>query len=336
MQQFTVNKAESGQHLIKYLKHLMPKAQNGFLHKMLRKKNITLNGRKSDGFTPVSEGDVVRLFLSDDTLDMLKGAAPFRMDPDHRSCSRAELQESGNTSFVNTETCIIHEDEDLIIFDKPAGLLSQKAGAGDISANELLIDHLDKEGYVFGSFRPSVLNRLDRNTSGILLFGKTYAASEAVSAMLRDRSLEKHYLTVVHGEISGSMTLSGFLEKDEKTNHVRIKAYGKTAIRTGIKPLLHSDLFSLLDIHLITGKSHQIRAHLASIGHPVVGDPKYGDPKADRKLFELMDIPEENRAKRQLLHAERIIFPKGGKLAKLGGRCFAAPVPKDMSDFARI
>ncbi|MBO4337747.1 MAG: hypothetical protein J5842_06710, partial [Lachnospiraceae bacterium] len=179
MQQFTVSKAESGQQLIKYLKHLMPKAQNGFLYKMLRKKNITLNGKKSDGSATILQDDVIRLFLSDDTIHMLmagnaadkphekvngtedKAAGEDRITKiggTDKSRRKNDGNENGNENYDpdKIKASMIYEDEDLIIFNKPAGMLSQKAKAEDISANEVLIGYIKRNGYSELSFKPSV------------------------------------------------------------------------------------------------------------------------------------------------------------------------------------
>ncbi len=348
MKEYTVASAESGMKCISYCKHILPGAQNGFLHKMLRKKNITVNGKKADGFTALAVGDVVRFFFSDETFDMLqagKGTLPKTPDKEFAKSKKKESvspeQESDIRRLYDQYRIgerIVYEDEDILILDKPAGLLSQKAAADDISVNELLLEYLKDKGSLTGGFTPSVTNRLDRNTSGLLLFGKSYKGSRLLSELLRERTVAKYYRCWVFGEAEEAF-LTGWLDKDERTNTVtvindgdlRSTAKKGSRIETEMIPIRCAELYggtkaTLLQVHLITGKTHQIRAHLASIGHPILGDPKYGDRELNQELKKQYHI------KRQLLHAYRIVFPQlDAPFSHLSGRSFTAELPEDMS-----
>ncbi len=351
MQEFVVARAEAGGRFDKYLKRLLPLASFGFLYKMLRKKNITLNDKKAEGKEILAEKDVVKLFFSEETFLKFTGRSGSV------SISGRDRADEGNKDSVKKspkdclkayqqlgEIPVIYEDEDILILNKPAGALSQKAKKEDVSLNEWMIGYLLKKKEITGEelsrFCPSVCNRLDRNTSGLLLCGKTLRGSRFLSEVLRDRSLHKYYLTYAEGKIEYSITLRGYLKKEAERNRSEViseEAYRKKVltaeaerkyqkeyhrIETVIKPLSYSEGMNCtkLEILLVTGKSHQIRAHLSEIGHPVLGDIKYGW-KPKRK--------EEMGLKHQLLHAYRVEFPKlEGEFAYLSGKAVTAPVPE--------
>lgn len=275
---------------------------------MLRKKNITLNGKKASGNEKVLEGDVITFFLSDETFDKFSGGSIQKSFEDKEF---ENLKRLVNHSSYK-EFKILYEDDDILVINKPAGLLSQKATNQDISANELFLAYLINSGQLscemFRVFRPSIANRLDRNTSGLLLCGKTMKGLQELAYALKERTVKKYYICLVEGIITDSMHIDGYLSKDEKTNMVKItKDERKDAkyIQTSYEPLKNNGNCTLLKVHLITGRTHQIRAHLSYIGHPILGDYKYGN----RKLND--DLKKEFGVEYQLLHAYEMIFDNG-------------------------
>lgn len=297
MQAITVSDDQAGQRLDKYLRRLMPSAGTGFLYKMLRKKNITLNGKRAEGNELLQNGDVVRFFFSDETFEKFTCAsAP---DP----AVSAYLHAYNSLSGIR----VCYEDAHVLILDKPAGILTQRAGSGDDSLNEWMIGYLLSKGSCtpksLASFKPSVQNRLDRNTSGLVLCGITLQGSRLLSELVRERTLRKFYLTIVKGKIEAEGMLTGYLEKDTAANRVHITgAEEGKPVKTAYRPLAYGEDTTLLEVELITGKTHQIRAHMAGMGHPILGDEKYGDRTFNRKYAG--KIPPY-----QLLHAARVEFP---------------------------
>ncbi len=292
MKEFKISEREAGQRMEKYLFRLLDGATAGFIYKMLRKKNIVLNGKKAAGSEILTAGDEIKLFLSDETFE--------KFAPGYFKKKRT----------VNSDIDIVYEDDDILIINKPAGLLSQKAKPDDDSANDRIIAYLLESGQLsegdLKTFHPSVCNRLDRNTSGLLVAGKTIKGLQKASEELGSRTAQKYYLTLVKGHIEAPQKLTGYLVKDEKANQVTISDKGPGEhIETAYRPLRYYGDATLLEVQLITGKTHQIRAHLASVGHPVLGDPKYGDAELNRELRRATGIHS------QLLHAYRIEFSDG-------------------------
>lgn len=299
MREVTIGKNQGGQRLDKFLAKYMGEASKGFLYKMLRKKNIKLNGARAQGNETLREGDVVTLFLSDETIE--------------RFTKKQPVPESEAVPLD-----IIYENEHVALINKPAGLLSQKAKPDDVSLVESFAAYV---GHMEKAFSPGICNRLDRNTSGIVIAGKTLTGLQRMSEIIRERQLAKYYLAVVNGEMREGGIVSGYLKKDRRTNKVELfpeEAPGSDYIRTGYEPLCSDGRFTLVRVRLYTGKTHQIRSHLSSLSHPIAGDAKYGGRVAGSRIG------------RQLLHAYEIVFPALEEpFADLSGRRFQAPVPDD-------
>ena len=311
MKSIIVNQNEAGQRLDKLLGKYLNLAGKGFLYKMLRKKNITLNGKKCTGSEKLTQGDEIRLFLSDETIEKF---------------SQVTVQK-----VKQVKLAIVYEDAHVLLVNKPSGMLSQKARDTDESLVEYVTGYLLDTGALtredLRSFRPSVCNRLDRNTSGLVAAGKSLAGLQILSEMFRDRSLHKYYLCVAAGTVDKARTIDGYLKKDARTNQVTIHkspAADSSRIQTEYEPLCSRDGFTLLKVTLITGRTHQIRAHLAFEGHPVAGDYKYGDPAVNEQVTRLYGV------RSQMLHSWKLVFPQMPEpLGYLGGRSFQAPVPEE-------
>ena len=222
---------------------------------------------------------------------------------------------------------VVYEDDDVIIINKPSGMLSQKAVPEDISANEYILSYLIRKGALseeqFKTFKPSICNRLDRNTSGLLIAGKTLKGLQTMAEALKKRTVQKYYRCIVKGELREKTHLKGYLSKDEQNNKVKVVSHIRPEekadylpIETEYRPVAVSNGYTELEVHLITGRSHQIRAHLASIGHPIVGDGKYGDLRTNERFR------KEVHVRSQLLHAYRIVLEDGREVIAPSGREF--------------
>ena len=295
MKEFIVTKQNEGQRFDKYLLRILNKGSMSFIFKMLRKKNFVLNDKKATGKEIIKEGDVVKLYISDDTYNKFKTDSFTEEDIKISDC-------------FNIKDSIVYEDKDIILINKPANMLSQKAKKNDVSLNEYIINYLISSGYLNDDnildYKPSVINRLDRNTTGIVIACKNLKAAQILSMSLKTREINKYYKCLVKGEFNKEGLYKGYLSKDSNTNKVTVTS-NKTSddcdlIETEYKLLEYKNNTSLVSVHLITGKSHQIRAHIAYLGFPIIGDNKYGNKK----------LSSEFNKKYQMLHAYKIIFPK--------------------------
>ena len=345
MQVLKITSQDEGQRLDKFLCKFMAEAPKSFFYKMLRKKNIVLNGKKAEGSVHLSPGDCVTLYFSDETFEKFSSNVDLKLN--NNLNKKQHSDKSNSTAYDSRRRAaeplqVLFENQDVLIINKPAGMLSQKSVPSDFSANEQVIQYLLDTGAVtqqmLRTFRPSVCNRLDRNTSGILIAGKTLRGLQTMSRQLRDRSIAKYYRCIVVGNLEKEQHLKAFLTKDLEKNKVEIYKDGdvvpgslkkdldagmdvqnpalnkKWMIETEYKPIRQYKGFTLLEVHLITGRSHQIRAHLAAAGHPIIGDAKYGSRKANEQFSKTAGLTH------QLLHAYRICLADGTEVT--------APLPE--------
>lgn len=353
MQEFKIGANEAGQRLDKFLHKYLKEAGSSFLYKMLRKKNITLNKKKADGKEVLAIGDEVQFFFSDETFLKFRGNAILQNNCEKRKendglKSIAKISERNSSSgkqknirFLHQYESayeklkgitIVYEDENILLLNKPAGILSQKSENTDLSVNEWLIGYLLKTHKIseeqLDTFKPSICNRLDRNTSGLMICGKSLSGSQKMNSLIKERKIRKFYRTFVKGRVETGAYIKGFLKKDKKLNKVFLQESADNdkefvPIETAYEPISYKNGYTYLEVELITGKTHQIRAHLASIGHPLLGDEKYGNREWNRSFKEVR-LP-----KWQLLHSYRIEFPEmKGEFKALSGKEFVAKEPK--------
>ena len=322
MREINITANDAGQRLDRFLRKYLSNAPLSAIYRIVR-KDVKVDGIRRREDYMLSEGQVLSLFLTDADIDSWSRRASHKR--------------------VKRQFTVIYEDENIIIVNKPFGLLvhGDKTEKKDTLANQV-VDYLIETGAynprVEKSFVPSPAHRLDRNTTGIVVFGKNAEAQRELARLFREDGLiSKYYYTIVHGKLAGEHHLAGKLLKDEERNIGKVlpadDERGKY-IETIVRPAVCSPDasgsgrygrgYSVADIELVTGRSHQIRAHLSSIGHPLAGDTKYGGRELSVK-----DAQFELGKTTQALHAYKIEFKNAdGPLSYLSGKAFEAPLPK--------
>ena len=424
MKEITIGANDAGRRLDRFLRKYLREASLGEIYKLIR-KDVKVDGRRRDQAYMLAEGEVLALYLSDEAIDRLIGAGKnvyagtgAAGSAQNRSTAGSDRGRSSRTQNhrAKRQFGIIYEDDRILIADKPYGLLThgdshEKKNHLANQVKDYLIERGDYDPRAERVFAPAPANRIDRNTTGIVLFGKTASALKDLNTMIREDMIDKYYMTIVAGRIDKELTLTGSLIKDERANRVTVSGIGSNgsstrsrsgsrfsesspaeksggaahSVSTGatgdtstegreiitvVKPLEHFQIkihekahpdssgrsrgktvtATLVEIRLVTGRPHQIRAHLAGIGHPVIGDSKYAagsvssgghsssNMRRNSKSGEALLLNEYAKSKfgltTQLLHAQRLeIRETTDELAYLRGQSFEAALP---SRFERI
>lgn len=289
MKEIIITNNEEGQRLDRFLKKYLNKANVSFIQKMIRKKNIKLNDMKAEPEAVLKKDDIVTLYLSDDTIEKFR---------EKKTLLQTE---------IHFKT--VYEDDNILVVNKPIGLSSQPDETSTLNLVDEIKMYLDaKEENISFTFKPAVCNRLDKNTSGLVIAAKNYDALKQTNKAIRERNIKKLYMAKVHGIISQDLELKDYLVKNEFKNMVQVvkeDTENSKEIITKAHPLKTEGNFTWLEVEIETGRAHQIRAHLSYIGHPIAGDKKYG---------------KKDSEKQQVLHAYKLVFGGyEGDLAYLNG-----------------
>ncbi len=312
MLQLTVKKEESGQTLEKYVRKVLSEAPLSFIYKLFRKKDVKVNGHWQDKKYVLSEDEEVRIYITDEQLEEFK--------------SQRQIKQ-----YQDISSWIIYEDENVLLINKPRGVLVQKGNSNDEALDEMVVSYLSNKGEYHPSeinaYKPAPAHRLDFNTAGIVVFGKNIATLRELSDALNDKSVvSKRYLALVKGKITKGGEISATLVKNAKTGRVFVSDEGKPSL-TKYRVVKNIGDYTLLEVELLTGRTHQIRVHMAYINHPVVGDSKYGDYELNK------EIEEKYHFKDQFLIAYKLDFHNlNNHLKYLSGKVFEIPLSKEFSD----
>mgnify|MGYP001133580797 FL=1 len=314
MKSFTAGPNENGVRLSRFVEGVTKDMPRSMMYKAFRNKRIKVNGKRAEPDTRLSAGDLIELYINDEFFPVGKPAAKTAKTP---------------------PVTVVYEDENFAVLYKPAHLLCHSDRTGDANLVDAFAAYLEAKGeydpHAEKRFAPALCNRLDRGTEGLVLAAKSYAALRDLNAIIRDDMMKKEYLTITVGAPPQGRFVA-WLQHSEKNNKVRIHAReseGYKQIITEVTVIRQAGPFALCRIGLITGRTHQIRAHLAYLGHPVLGDIKYGNHKMN----------ERTGLKTQALCAQRLTFgriPEENTLQYLSGRVIKLNDPEIVKTYERL
>lgn len=309
-----IGQNEENQRLDRFLKKYLKNAPLSVIYKIIR-KDVKVNGKRGAIDSVLHTGDEVSLYISEEEMDHF-------LQPKQHQKSKKQFT-------------IAYEDENILIVEKPFGLLTHgdQNEKKNTLANQVVGYLIEKGEYqprVEKTFVPSPVNRLDRNTTGLVIFGKNNRSLQSLNHMLREKGfVQKYYLTIVSGEMNTALVLKDKMEKDHDRNTVKVmdmEEEGGKIMETIARPLSVKNGFTLVEVELVTGRTHQIRAHLGNAGYPVIGDAKYGKREINRRIEQKYGLTT------QFLHAYRLYFEKGeSPLDYMAGTLVKGDLPANLA-----
>ena len=317
MQKHIVKSQESGQTLEKFVKKLYPNVPLSTIYKLFRKKDVKVNGHWQSLKYIVNEGEEISIYIKE---EQLTEQTLFSIKPSN-----------------DIKDLIIYEDNNILIVNKPRGLLVQSDSKSKESLDKKVLSYLAFKGEYnpdeLNAFTPGPAHRIDRNTSGLVIFGKNIETLQYLFELLKEHEgLSKHYITLVKGDIKEDGIVNAPLKKDSVTGMVKVASErngGKKAI-SKYHVIRNYGKYTLLDVEILTGRTHQIRIHMSYINHPVIGDKKYGDFNENKLFKEIYNF--EN----QFLHAYMLEFKKIDKpLDYLSDKIIKTDLPKEYEEILK-